>query len=158
MIFESRFVVAAPLDAVDQFHRRQSSLVTLTPPPIVVRIDNAASDGKRVAFTLWIGPARVRWVAQMDHIGPTGFVDTQLVGPYASWMHQHRFRPIDETTTEVVDRIEAKLARDPVRFAAGLAMWLGLPALFQYRALATRRALESRGGRDGRRRAIPRGL
>ena len=141
MIYEHGFLVRAPLSAVSQFHSRTSALVRLTPPPIVLRPDRPGANINDVSFTMWIGPLPVRWIARITDARPAGFTDTQVVGPFARWVHQHSFVEKGDDATEVVDRVDVRLSWRPDRLAIGLAMWLGLPALFAYRARATRRAL-----------------
>lgn len=58
---------------------------------------------------MWLGPLPVRWVAQIEQVTPTSFVDRQLRGPFASWEHLHTFQPVDAHTTIVLDRVTATL-------------------------------------------------
>jgi ligand-binding SRPBCC domain-containing protein len=119
-------------------------MAAITPPPLVVRI-TAAPDvlrrGDRMAFTLWMGPLPVRWVAHIEEAGTTGFTDRQVAGPFAEWQHRHRFIAIDETHTEVRDEVRARLRRHWLWGPVGFAMWAGLPLLFAYRGWRTRQAL-----------------
>ncbi len=97
-----------------------------------------------MVFTIGFGPLRIRWVARIDESAPNGFVDRQLSGPFASWVHRHSFTGLDGGTTEVVDRIEATLRPHPLYGPIGLAMWSSLPILFAYRGWKTRRLLGQR--------------
>jgi ligand-binding SRPBCC domain-containing protein len=119
----------------------------ITPPPAVVKVHQAPArldDGDEMDFTVWLGPLPVRWKARIEDVSATGFVDRQLQGPFRCWTHRHSFQPIDEETTEVVDEIEFKLAKHPVRGIMGLGMSLSLPFLFAYRGWKTRRLLKDR--------------
>ena len=102
-----------------------------------------------MSFTLWTGPIPIHWTASIDYSGPTGFVDRQISGPFREWTHRHIFVPGDGSTT-VLDVVEAKLRRHPMWFAIGSSMWLGLPALFGYRAWMTKRLL---GGKRAERQS-----
>jgi ligand-binding SRPBCC domain-containing protein len=95
-----------------------------------------------MAFTMWMGPIPVRWRAYIGQVSATGFSDHQMEGPFRYWAHRHSFLPQDENSTDVVDEIQAGLRWHPLWALVGLAMWLGLPALFAYRAWKTRRLLE----------------
>ena len=95
-----------------------------------------------MSFTLWMGPLPMHWTARIEQVGPTGFIDRQLQGPFATWVHRHIFVPRDKGTT-VIDFVEAELSRDPFWRMAGLSMWLGMPVLFEYRAWKTKRILAS---------------
>jgi ligand-binding SRPBCC domain-containing protein len=95
-----------------------------------------------MAFTLWLGPLPLRWLAVIEQVTPISFVDRQLRGPFAEWVHLHSFIPIDSQTTMVVDRVDACLSNQWFWRLVGLGMWLGLPLLFAYRGWQTRKLLE----------------
>jgi ligand-binding SRPBCC domain-containing protein len=79
-------------------------------------------------------------------VTPTGFVDRQQSGPFQHWVHQHTFKPINETTTTVIDEIEFSFHSQPWRKFVGLNMVLSLPALFAYRSWKTRKLLKRQTG------------
>jgi ligand-binding SRPBCC domain-containing protein len=101
------------------------------------------ADGDAMAFTMWLGPIPVGWAARVEDVTGSGFADRQQSGPFESWSHRHIFIAEGESTTKVVDKIEAKLKRDPLWGPVGLAMWLGLPLLFAYRGWKTKKLLEA---------------
>jgi ligand-binding SRPBCC domain-containing protein len=145
MKYRHSFRVHTPLAAVASFHAQSASLSAITPPPIVMQIHQAQmvlKEGDVLDFTLWLGPLPMRWVARIEDVNPTGFADRQLRGPFRQWVHRHHFVPMAETTTEVVDEIEAKLQKHPFWSLVGLGMWLSLPLLFAYRSWKTNRLLE----------------
>ena len=145
MKFQHRFRVRASLAAVAEFHSQTASLSVLTPPPVIVRIHRAPTiqhAGDEVGFTMWFGPLPVRWLAQIDQVWDTGFVDRQVRGPFREWVHRHSFVPVDATTTEVIDEVQAELSSHWLWWIVGGGMWLNLPFLFAYRGWQTRCALE----------------
>ena len=145
MKYQHTFRVHAPLADVARFHTSAASLNAITPPLIPMRLHHAPEqmgEGDEMVFTMWVGPLPVRWQARVEDVSPTGFLDRQLRGPFASWAHLHRFVAVDEATTKVVDEVEARLKLHILWGAVGLAMWLGLPLLFAYRGWKTRRLLE----------------
>lgn len=141
MNYRRSFEVEAPLAAVARFHAETSALKSLTPPPIVMqpRSIEPLAEGSSSEFVLWLGPIPVRWVARHRDVGPEGFVDEQVKGPFKRWIHQHRFEARSDRVTLVTDEIEAELGCHPWWWIIGASMWLGLPALFAYRAWRTRR-------------------
>ncbi len=146
MKYRKSFEVQAPLAEVADFHTSASSLKAITPPLIPMQLHHAPEQmvsGDEMAFTMWMGPLPVRWEARVEDASPAGFLDRQLRGPFASWIHRHRFLELDEGSTEVVDEVEARLKPHLLWGPAGLAMWVGLPLLFAYRARKTRRLLEA---------------
>lgn len=151
MKYRRSFIAAAPLDEVEAFHRSVESFRRLVPPGAPFRIhraDEPLEPGGRMDFTMWLGPIPVRWEANLEPLpeglgglDDRGFVDRQARGPFRSWVHEHRFTPLGPKHTRVTDEIEARLRLHPVWGPIGLAIWLGLPILFRFRARRTKRSL-----------------
>ena len=145
MKFEHRFRVEAPREAVAEFHRHASALKALTPPPIFVQLDTPPPDslgeGDSFTFTMWVGPLPFKWGSRIEEVSAEGFSDVQTRGAFAFWRHRHHFIRIDDQTTEVYDQVEARLRPHLLLGPVGLAMWLGMPLLFAYRAWRTRKLL-----------------
>lgn len=141
------FIVDAPLELVAAFHARSSSMAAITPPGIVVQVHQAPpvlQSGDEMRFSLRLGGVLpIPWVARITGLGPDGFIDSQTEGPFAFWQHEHRFLPLGPDRTVVVDLVEARLQRHWLQAPLGLAMWLGMPLLFAYRARRTRQLLRS---------------
>jgi ligand-binding SRPBCC domain-containing protein len=152
MKYQHSFRVHAPLAAVTDFHAQSASMGAITPPPVIARIHQAPArlqEGDEMDFTLWLGPLPLRWLARIENVGYNGFTDRQLRGPFTTWVHRHHFRPVDETTTEVFDEVEAELKKHPWWSLVGLGMWLNMPILFAYRGWKTRSLLEKKHGLNG---------
>src|SRR5512147_2907196 len=104
MKYQHRFQVRAPMAVIADFHAQSPSTGAITPPPIAVTVHRAPvrlADGDEMDFTLWLGPLPVHWIAQIEDAGPAGFTDRQVRGPFAKWIHCHRFVVVDESVTEV---------------------------------------------------------
>ena len=143
-IFDYRFRVSAPVEAVSQFHFQTGILKVLTPPLLIMQVHrfDPLADGSVGEFTMWMGPIPVRWVALHSNVTPSGFTDTQSSGPMKFWQHTHRFIVINPNETEVHEHIEYE-------HHSGLrGLWSrmlfprpALFALFTWRAFVTRRAV-----------------
>lgn len=145
MKYHHSFQVQASLAVVADLHAQPAGLSALTPPPVVIRMHQAPArlnEGDEMDFTLCLGPLAIHWVARIENVRDNGFVDRQLVGPFAVWSHRHRFVQVDTATTTVIDEIEASLHLHPWWGLVGLGMWLSLPLLFAYRGWKTKRLLE----------------
>ena len=144
MAFRHEFTVAAPKEKVAQFHRRRRSLVEITPPPLLVQVQESPevlSSDDELRFTLWLGPFPIRWHAAIEGMSDAGFADRQISGPFAHWVHRHTFTENGEGLTIVRDEIEYAYKRHLVWGLVGRLFVLGLPVLFAYRAWRTRRLL-----------------
>lgn len=110
--FELATELPFPADVVWQWHTRPGALERLTPPWEPVRVLERRGDLTRgtVVLELPLGPFRQRWVAR--HLaGEPGkyFVDQQVQGPFARWMHTHRFEPVGPDRCRYVDQVEYDL-------------------------------------------------
>jgi len=107
-VFDFRFRVEAPLEAVREFHKDTRALKRLTPPPTLVQIHSVEplGEGSVSQFTLWVGPLPLVWTAVHRDVSERGFTDVQSAGPARRWEHTHRFIPIDANTTEIHEHIE----------------------------------------------------
>ena len=146
-IFDTSFLVNAPLSAVAAFHSGSGALKQLTPPPIFVQLHKVEplAEGSRSEFTLWFGPIPVRWVAIHSQVdGLFGFTDTQLTGPMAAWQHTHHFEAVKDGSTRISEHIvyayPSGLRGLGVRL---LFNPLGLRLMFAYRAWITRHLVHS---------------
>jgi ligand-binding SRPBCC domain-containing protein len=140
--FVKSVLVGAPCDVVFGFHERDDALSLLSPPfpPLrVVSRTGGLQAGARVE--LRIGP--VRWVAlhtayEKDRL----FVDEQVEGPFASWVHRHEFEDLGGKT-RLTDRLSYRLPGGAVVNAlAGWTVALGLQQMFRHRHAVTKRVCE----------------
>ena len=141
-IFEWRSVMPASADELFAYHARPGAFRRLAPPWQKMRVLEESGDvtAGRVAFDVWLGPVKRRWVAEMGSAMPgRQFVDRQVEGPFSSWEHVHRFVPIDDERSELIDHIEYSLP------AGGLTDFVGegpagktLSRLFRFRHERTR--------------------
>ena len=141
--FVRSLIVHAPVEHVFAFHEREDALPRLSPPfpPIrVVSREGGIRPGARV--DLRIGP--VRWLALHTVYEPNRlFVDEQIAGPFASWVHRHEFERVDATTTRLTDRVTFTLPGGPIVNALlGRIVALSLVPMFRFRHAATKAACE----------------
>lgn len=151
MKYHHQFEVNSPLNKVAQFHSQSQSMADITPPPLKVQVHQAPAqlaEGDEVDFTLRVGPISIHWLARIENVGPNGFTDRQLSGPFRHWLHRHRFEPIGPNTTAVIDEIAFSLRAHPWWGLVGLGMVLTLPLLFAYRSRRTRQLLNVTSNKD----------
>lgn len=108
----------------------------LTPLPIEMR------KGAQIDYWLRLDGLPVRWRTQITRWDPgRAFVDTQLRGPYAKWVHLHTFEP-EAGGTRLRDRVEYALPFDPLsRPMHGLYVRPAVERIFRHRRAVIARLL-----------------
>lgn len=147
MKFTASCTIQAPADYAFAWHARPGALQRLLPPWEAVRIESASfglAPGSRVELSVPLGPLRKRWLAEHRDYQPGElFSDVQLKGPFARWVHTHRFERLTENSCRLHDEIEYELP------GGGLGRTLGsglarrkLQAMFQFRQARTQADIE----------------
>ncbi len=140
--FTKSIVIDAPIETVFGFHERPDALLLLTPlfPPVrVVSKTGGLEPGSRVE--LRVGP--LPWIAlhtayQRNEL----FVDEQIKGPFAKWVHRHEFESLGKKT-RLTDRVEYLLPGGAlVNMALGWTVKIGLHQMFQHRHKVTKELCE----------------
>jgi ligand-binding SRPBCC domain-containing protein len=109
-IFTYRSLVTGRANDVFRWHERPEALLELLPSRRFIRIERRTGglrDGGSVAFSIGIGPLRLRWEARHHgYILGERFCDEQIRGPFRIWRHTHRFVAVGNEQTLYEDRIE----------------------------------------------------
>lgn len=112
----------------------------LTPPPIVMR------RGARIDYRLRLFGLPLRWRTEITRWNPPHeFEDTQLAGPYARWVHRHRFHERDGATV-VEDEVRYALPLGTLGRLAHPLVRLQLGRIFRHRQRVVARLLAPEGG------------
>ena len=113
-----RTLMPASAAEVYAFHERPDALARLIPPwerGEVVVPPTSLAKGTRVVLRQWLGPVPITVESVHDACRPgTGFVDRMVRGPFARWVHEHRFEPVDATSSWLVDDVEYALPLAPL--------------------------------------------
>jgi uncharacterized protein (TIGR01777 family) len=106
-------IMPAPVEALAAWHFREGALQRLVPPWENARVLSASggiADGSTVTLRLRKGPVRVDWLARHERVEPgRGFVDRQERGPFAQWVHEHRFLPHEDGRSTLEDHVTYQL-------------------------------------------------
>jgi len=145
--FVKSILVEAPVETVFGFHEREDALRLLSPrfPPLrVIRKSGgiepgSIKPGSRVE--LKIGP--FPWTAlHTAYEKNLLFVDEQVRGPFAKWVHRHEFESVG-LATRLTDCVEYRLpGGEWMNRLFGWAVQLGLRQMFRQRHRITRRCCE----------------
>ena len=105
--------VAASPEAVFAWHELPDAVERLTPPwehAEVVEKSGGLQVGAKVVFKVYVGPFWRTWEAEhIEYDPPHLFVDVQRRGPFAYWLHRHRFELTPRGTTLMTDEVEYAL-------------------------------------------------
>ncbi len=117
-IFQCSVALASPLDVVFAFFADARNLELLTPPWLRFRVlsegEIVMGRGAQIDYRLRLRGLPLRWRSEITAWEPPHrFVDEQRVGPYRTWIHEHRFE-----IREDAGRGSVVLASDEVHYQA----------------------------------------
>ncbi|WP_414753199.1 SRPBCC family protein [Anabaena sp. CCY 9910] len=144
--FQHTSVINAPPEVVWKFHERPDILQLLTPPwqPVrVVRREGGLEVGAITEFKLFLGPVPLTWLARHTECEKYRlFTDTQISGPFESWVHRHKFEPENGKTKLIDDVSYVMPGGETIEFIGGWLIQAQLEAMFRYRHYVTKRECE----------------
>ncbi len=128
-------------ETVFAWHERPGALERLTPPWAIVDVlekEGGIRDGGKVALRVHRGPTSFRWVLRhKDYVENEQFRAEQVSGPLKSWVHTHRFAPIDGGGTKLEDEIDLEAPLGAPIGPGLVNRELGRLFRFRYRRLFT---------------------
>jgi ligand-binding SRPBCC domain-containing protein len=133
--------IAAPLPEVFAFFSNPANLARITPPGLGFRMHRPAppelSEGARLEYRIRWSAFTIRWVTRITKwLPPHEFVDIQEKGPYAAWIHTHRFTEQDGGVV-MEDHVDYALPLGPLgRLVHRLHVRRQLEEIFDYRRRA----------------------
>jgi ligand-binding SRPBCC domain-containing protein len=135
-----------PRARVFEFFSAAENLARITPPELAFRIRSPLPiemrEGTLIDYTIGLRGIPMRWRTRITRWVPgVEFVDEQLRGPYALWLHRHQFRDDGPNRTIIEDEVRYRL---PFGFLGNLAhpiVRMQLRGIFSYRASAVRALL-----------------
>ena len=93
--FQKSLRVPVPVETLFAWHERPGAFERLSPPwdrPTVLAHTGGIRDGAKVTLQVHAGPVPTTWqLEHRDYIANEQFRDVMTSGPFAHWVHTHRF-------------------------------------------------------------------
>ena len=143
-ILDATLELPLPRDTVFAFFAAARNLERITPPELRFEILAAPPGGMRcgalIEYRLRLFGVPFRWVTRIaDWNPPERFVDEQLRGPYALWVHTHTFEPTASGTV-IRDHVRYQLPVSPLGDVAYPLVRAQVGRIFEHRRRVVREA------------------
>ncbi len=151
-ILTTHLVLPRAREEVFAFFAHAGNLEAITPPELRFRIETPLPiemrEGALLEYRLSLWGMPIRWrtrIALWDP--PHRFVDEQIAGPYAQWIHTHTLTPTaDGEGTAIDDEVRYRLPFGTLGDAAHPLVRVQLDRIFGYRQEQVRRRFAATAG------------
>jgi ligand-binding SRPBCC domain-containing protein len=150
--FRQSFIVQSSIERVWHFYTNIKHLEMITPKEMDLKIINTTSQNIVQGHEIWVSGKifeamkirrTITWHSKITFLKKYEYIDEMLEGPFKKWRHLHEFHNIiGGKQTEIIDEIEFELPYGILgKLFEGYA-YKQLQNTFEYRKIATVKALE----------------
>jgi len=135
---EEAFAFFADAGNLERITPPQLGFHITTPQPINIE------QGTLIDYNLKLHGIPINWTTEISVWEPPfKFVDRQLKGPYAQWIHTHTFIENDPTETLIEDEVRYRLPLEPLGDIAHFIVRRELDKIFDFRQKTVSEVLTS---------------
>lgn len=136
--FQSEQFLDQPLDRVFNFFKKPENLDSVTPKNLGFKILTPSpilmKKGAEIDYTIWLYGFPMKWKTIItEYDPPHSFTDSQVKGPYKTWIHTHRFASQGDGTL-MTDDLKYEIPLGPLGVIAHvLFVKREVEKIFEYR-------------------------
>lgn len=148
-ILTRSLTIDLPREEVFEFFADAGNLERITPPELNFHIITLQpiriEKGTLIDYKLRLRGLPMKWRTEISSWEPPfRFVDQQLRGPYAQWIHTHTFTEMAGGGTLIEDEVRYRLPLEPLGDIAHFIVRKELDNIFDFRTKAVKEILEGK--------------
>jgi len=143
--FRHSFIVDADISRVWDLYTDIGHLEIISPPDLQLRLVKSTHKVLVEGSEVWLSGkllTQSNWHSRITYLKPYEYVDEMLTGRIKIWKHVHKFRDLEDKTTEVIDEIDFELPYGFLGRCFESYVLRRLERAFAYRKQATQSAME----------------